>query len=95
MTEADRPTIAIDYDEFKPGTYRAVVLTMPGHSPMSLAEGIAPVADLRAAIDVALTAGRPLFMSSVDHFISDLPKASEQREDMSNARDQFTDERED
>lgn len=82
MTTQEQPLIWIDYDEFHPETYRAVILEMPGHGPMALADGGSPVPDLRAAIDVALTVGKPMFMSSLDHFISDLPEASEQREDL-------------
>lgn len=82
-----QPLIAIDYDEFHPETYRGVMLKMPGRPWAKLSDDGGPVPALRAAVDVALTAERPMFMSSVDHFITDLPAVSEQREDLIAIRD--------
>ena len=87
---SEHPLIGIDYDEFAPETYRAVTLRMPGmgEAELRLTESGGPIADFRAAVDVARNAPQSImFRSSVDHFISDLPPASEQREDLIALRD--------
>lgn len=68
--------IGIDYDEFHPGTYRAVELSEARDlwaAPARFSTGD-PVADYRAALEAA--GGGPISASSsVDNFISDAEEA--------------------
>jgi hypothetical protein len=69
------PIISIDFDEFEPDSYRAVVVRNERNKEMRFATGDV-IADYQAAmqycaerVDVLFV----LFSSSVDHFVTDVP----------------------
>lgn len=70
--------LSIDYDEFQPGTYRAVTVSGPEDKPDATWSTGDVVRDWTHATGLARRrvqeTGRPcMFMSSCDHFVMDDP----------------------
>lgn len=63
--------LSIDYTEFRPETYRGVILSLEGKRIALLSSGV-PQTDYLAALEVASIFGKWVIHSStVDHFVMD------------------------